>query len=231
MAIIPTDPANCSAIGGKEKETELGLWSLSTFPLFSMKSKMDLKQRIQKRWVIGGLALLLFWTLPLSAFCQKASIKEVSVKGTNGAWEVGFYVENCFTEKMEEAIQTGIRTIFTFYLNLYQKRSWWKDRKVASIEFHHSIQYDPIRGEYHVTLEEKRSSHITSNMDEAKRLMAMVKEVEVRPSTPLNPGIPTHLRIKAELDPVRLPLRLEYLFFFVSLWDFETDWHIESLPP
>lgn len=190
-----------------------------------------MKYRIQKRWVLGGLTLLLIWILPLSAFCQKASIRDVSVKGTDGVWKVGFYVENCFTEKMKEAIQTGIRTTFTFYLNLYQKRNWWKDRKVATVEFHHTIQYDPIRGEYQVTLEENHSSLVTSNIEEAMVLMATVKEVEIRPSSPLKPGIPTQLHIKAELDPVRLPLHLEYLFFFVSLWDFETDWHIETLPP
>jgi hypothetical protein len=33
--------------------------------------------------------------------------------------------------------------------------------------------------------------------------------------------------IKAKLDKVRLPLHLEVVFFFVSLWDFETDWHRE----
>ena len=36
-----------------------------------------------------------------------------------------------------------------------------------------------------------------------------------------------YVRIKAKLDKVRLPLRLEYVFFFVSLWDFETDWYRE----
>jgi len=102
---------------------------------------------------------------------------------------------------------------------------------VASMEFHHTIQYDPIRGEYLVTLEENRSSHVTSNLEEAKRWMAKVEEVEVRPSSQLKPGIPTELRIKAELVPVKLPFHLEYLFFFVSLWDFETKWHIEPLPP
>ena len=41
----------------------------------------------------------------------------------------------------------------------------------------------------------------------------------------------TYLRIKTELEPVKLPLHLEYLMFFVSLWDFETDWHVEALSP
>ena len=189
-----------------------------------------MKFSIKKRWVVGALTFFLIWTLPLSAFCQEASIKEVSVKGTNGVWQVGFYVENCFTEKMEEAITSGIRTVFTFYLNLYQKRKLWKDRKVVSMQFQHSIQYDPIRGEYLVTSGENHSSRTTSNFEEAKRWMAKVEEVEVRPSFQLKPGIPIELRIKAELDPVKLPFHLEYLFFFVSLWDFETKWYIEPLP-
>jgi len=55
--------------------------------------------------------------------------------------------------------------------------------------------------------------------------------VEVRPSSPLKPGLPSELRIKAELDAVKLPFHLEYLFFFVSLWDFETKWHVEPISP
>src|SRR4030042_90465 len=88
--------------------------------------------RIHKKWIAGGLVFFLVWVFPLSAFCQKASIKNVDVKGTNSVWKVSFDVENCFTNKMEEAVQSGIRTTFIFYIRLYQKRSWWRDRKVAS---------------------------------------------------------------------------------------------------
>jgi hypothetical protein len=190
-----------------------------------------MKYGMRNRWLMGGIAFLLFWILAPPAFCQKASIKEVNVKGTNAVWKVSFDVQNCFTEKMQEAIQSGIKTTFTFYIHLYQKRSWWKDRKVASVEFHHTVQYNPIQKVYQVALGENRSSLAVSSLEEAKKLMSKVKELEIRSSSPLNPGVPTYFRIKAELDPVRLPLHLEYLFFFVSLWDFKTDWHIEPLPP
>ncbi len=190
-----------------------------------------MKQKIQKRWIIGGVVFLLFLIFPLPAFCQKASIKDVNVKGANGVWKVSFDVENCFTEKMEEAIQSGIRTTFTFYIHLYQKRGWWKDRKVASVEFHHTVQYHPIQKAYQVTLEENPSSLGASSLEEAKKLMSKVKEFEIRSSSQLDPGVPAYFRIKAELDPVKLPLHLEYLLFFVSVWDFETDWHIEPLLP
>ena len=196
-----------------------------------MVTKTNLKYRRRNQWLIGWIAFLLIWIFPSSAFCQKASIKDVNVKGTNGAWKVSFDVENCFTEKMQEAIQSGIQTTFTFYIHLYQKRSWWKDRKVASVEFHHTVQYNPIQKVYQVALEENHSSQAASSLEEAKKFMSKVKELEIRSPFALEPGVPTYFRIKAELDPVRLPLHLEYLFFFVSLWDFETDWHIEPLPP
>jgi hypothetical protein len=186
--------------------------------------------RMHKKWIAGGLVFLLVWFLPLSAFCQKASIKDVNVKGMNQVWKVSFDVENCFTDNMEEAIQSGIRTTFTFYIRLYQKRSWWRDRKVASIEVRHTALYQPIQKVYQVKLGEEHPPLAVSSLEEVKKLMSKVKELEIRSSSPLKPGVPAYFRIKAELDPVRLPLHLEYLFFFVSLWDFETDWHLEPLP-
>jgi hypothetical protein len=190
-----------------------------------------MKHGIKKRWLVGGLTFFLIWILHLSAFCEEAYIKGVDVQGNNGVWKVSFLVENCFTEAMDEALQTGIKTDFIFYLNLYQTRKWWKDRKLGSMQFQHSIQYDPIRAEYRVTLEENGSSRVTSDLEEGKRWMAKVEGVEVRPSSQPKAGIPIELRIKAELNPVKLPFPLEYLFFFVSLWDFETKWHVEPLPP
>jgi hypothetical protein len=190
-----------------------------------------MQHRSQNIWFIAGIIFFLILIFPLSAFCQKAAITNVNVKGGNGTWMVSFDMENCFTEKMEEAIQSGIRTTFTFHINLYQKRSWWKDRKVAAAEFGHTVQYHPIQKIYQVKLGENHSSMAASNLEEAKKLMSKVREFEIRSSSPLEPRVPAYFRIKAELDPVRLPLHLEYLLFFVSLWDFETDWHLEPLSP
>jgi hypothetical protein len=185
----------------------------------------------QTIWVIGGILFLSMLVFPLPAFCQKAAVKDIRMKRADGGWKISFDVENCFTEKIEEAIQSGIPTTFTFYVNLYQKRSWWKDRKLASVEVRHTVQYHPIQKVYQMKLGENRSASAASTLEAAKKMMSRVNELGIRPSTPFEAGVPAYFRIKAELDPVRLPLHLEYLFFFVSLWDFETDWAIQPLPP
>jgi len=148
------------------------------------------------------------------------------VRPENDAWKVGFFVEKCFTEKMDEAVETGIETIFTFHLHLYQKRNWPWDRKVGSLRFHHTLRFDPIRNEYQVTLGETGESLSLPSLEEAKRRMACVEEAEIRLSAPVSSGAALELRVKAELDTIRLPFHLESLFFFVSLWDFETEWHV-----
>lgn len=172
--------------------------------------------------------IILLSIIPVSVFSQKGYIRDVSIKPSNGGFKVSFFVEECFTEKIEEAIKTGIPTTFNFFLRVYQKR-WWKDKEIANIEFSHVIQFDPVRGEYHVKLGENHNSYNTPNLEEAKKLMATVREVEIRPYIKIPRGTPTELRIKAELDPVKLPFPLQYIFFLTSLWDFKTDWHIESI--
>ena len=55
--------------------------------------------------------------------------------------------------------------------------------------------------------------------------MTEIRNIEVIPLKKLEPGARYQLRVKAELEKVRLPLYLHYVLFFVSLWDFETDWY------
>jgi hypothetical protein len=63
------------------------------------------------------------------------------------------------------------------------------------------------------------------DLESAKRAITELNGVVVAPVMQLQRYTPTYIMIKAKLDKVRLPLGMEYVFFFVSLWDFETDWY------
>jgi len=67
---------------------------------------------------------------------------------------------------------------------------------------------------------------ITKSFDEAKTWMTEIDNLKVVPLNRLIKGDKYHIRIKAELEKVTLPLWLHYIFFFVSYWDFETDWYV-----
>jgi hypothetical protein len=53
-------------------------------------------------------------------------------------------------------------------------------------------------------------------------------EIEIKPSPHLTEGVVYKLGLKAELDTIKLPFFLDYILFFVKLWDFETDWYSHS---
>ena len=137
-----------------------------------------------------------------------------------------FSVENCFTPELSRAIESGIETTFTFFVRLYEIRPWRWDKTLANIEISHSIKYDNLKDMYRVKLSEQGSRIISvKGFDEAKKLMADVVSLEVIPLHSLTKGRRYQIKMMAQMDKVKLPFYLRYVFFFVSFWDFETDWH------
>jgi hypothetical protein len=175
-----------------------------------------------------ALFLLLFLPLlsppPLQA--DEATLSDIIVTNTQEDLLVFFDIKGSFTREMEEAILNGIPTTFTIYIKLYRARTLWLDASIADIELEHNIKYDSLKNEFRVTRSEDNHSELVfKEFDAAKRAMAEIKNIKIVPLRELNKNGHYQLRVKAELEKVRLPLYLHYVLFFVSLWDFETDWY------
>jgi hypothetical protein len=55
--------------------------------------------------------------------------------------------------------------------------------------------------------------------------MAEIDSLKVIDLNQLQKGTRYQIRTKAQLSKLTLPFYLHYVLFFVSLWDFETDWY------
>jgi hypothetical protein len=66
---------------------------------------------------------------------------------------------------------------------------------------------------------------LVEDFREAKNLMSRIEGVKLTDLNTLQKGTRYEIRMMAELDKIRLPLYLDYVLFFLSLWDFETDWY------
>ncbi|MGD8389587.1 MAG: DUF4390 domain-containing protein [Desulfobacteraceae bacterium] len=176
-----------------------------------------------------GLVLLLVLLSLLAALparAQQARLSDIVVTNTSEHLIVYFSVEDCYTAEMLQAIESGIPTTFTFYMHLYAKRDFWWDRKIAELEVQHTVTYDPLKKRYEVRLSEKEDEVLMmEDFEEARRLMSEVVGLEVASLDLLEKGMEYQLRLMVELDKIRLPLYLHQVLFFLSLWDFETDWY------
>jgi hypothetical protein len=94
------------------------------------------------------------------------------------------------------------------------------------MEVQHSIRYDALKQVYEVKLSEQDNQVKTvKNFEEAQKQMSEVVSLKIMPLKNLEKGARYQLRIMAELDKIKLPLYLHHILFFLSLWDFETDWY------
>jgi hypothetical protein len=184
-------------------------------------------KRISYRSIFLVFSIFLIFARPLSA--EKAGIRDLLV--TNNASDVLVYarVMNCFTKDIEAAILAGVPTTFTFVVDLFQQRSWWLDGKVTRVTIKHTLKYDNVKKLFQVSFDgDKEPTTSFPDFEGAKRVMADLNGIPVAQLKALKRNKYYYVQIKAKLDKVRLPLHMEYVFFFVSLWDFETDWEREG---
>ncbi|MEH0022915.1 MAG: DUF4390 domain-containing protein [Desulfobacter sp.] len=189
-----------------------------------MKSKGAFKTYYFFLIVIIGLNLL----VPSNIFADiNAVLDNIKLANTRDDLLTYFEVENAFKEKTAQAVQNGIPTTFTFYVSLYKTTSNLFDKKMADIQIKSTVKYNSLKEEYTVSRPWKdEKPAITKSFEEAKAWMTEVDNLKVVPLDQLVKGDKYQIRIKAELEKVTLPLSLHYIFFFVSFWDFETDWYV-----
>lgn len=178
------------------------------------------------------LTLLIFafcvWLVPAFASAEPAMISGVVV--TKPPIKLSFNVKNAFNRDIEEAVRSGMPTSFVFQVELNKVNRVLPDELVGQWEFRHTVKYDSFRDEYEVSLDETGEEVRTKDFNEMKSLMTSCSGVTVAPAH-LMPGQPYELRIKAQMDPVDLPFLLNYVFFFLKFWDFDTDWHVHAFTP
>lgn len=187
-------------------------------------------KRISYRFIFLIFSVLilftpLFFTPRLSA--ENAGVRDLFV--SNNANHVLVYARltNCFTKEIEQAILAGVPTTFTILLDLYQERSHWMDKRLVRTTVSHTIKYDNVKKLFLVSINGEKEATAFQDFEGAKRAMADLNGVPIAQLKTLRRNEYYYVRVKAKLDKVRLPLHLEYVFFFVSLWDFETDWYRE----
>jgi len=179
---------------------------------------------VNRKIFIILLSTLFLFTSP--CFAQEARLVNINISNTRDDLLIYFSVEGAFREKSKNAILSGAPATFSFYVTLYKVRNFWMDKNIADIKVTHTVKYDSMKKEFTVQRPWKNSNPvITKSFEEARKLMSKIDSLKVIPLSGLDKGSRYQIRAKAEVSKITLPLYLHYILFFVSLWDFETDWY------
>jgi hypothetical protein len=176
-----------------------------------------------------GVFIVFFMMLSMMsgiANAQDARLKNITISSTDQKLLVSMEVEGAFTQDVMEAILKGVPADFSFLVKLDRSRRWWPNEELADIEATHTIRYDNLKKEFSVYrswIDQKPI--LTQSLAEAQALMTQIEGLAIIDIDQMQKNQQYELRAKAELSQMTLPFYLHYVFYFVSLWDFETDWH------
>jgi hypothetical protein len=179
-------------------------------------------QKILFSWVF-----FLIFLFPGPSWGRDARITDFIVTNTRDDLIVYFRVQDCFTEKLEQAVLNGVPTTFTFLVSLDQVRNFWKDKNLAELDIRHTVKYHKLKNEFVITRSEHSEDPIVvHSIDDAKRVMAEIENLRIAKLKTLEKNRRYQVSVKAELSKITLPFYLHHVFrFFLFLWDFETDWY------
>ena len=170
-------------------------------------------------------SILLFLSFDAAGHAKDARISDVLITNNRDHVLVYAKVVNYLTREIEEAVLAGVPTTFTYFIDLYQERSYWLDKTISRAVIHHTVKYDNVKKLFFVSSTGRKEAAEFPDLDGAMRVMVDLNGVAIAPMKALVKNKTYYIMIKAELERVTLPFSMEYLFFFVSLWDFETDWY------
>lgn len=191
--------------------------------------KWPQKYLLLKIFLVGLIICLSWYWIPVRSSGSHARIKDVLI--TNNASDITVFakVSDCFNQKMENAILAGAPTTFTFLVELYWEREGHVDKKISSKRIKQTVKYDLVKKIFFMSSTESRQISEFQDMHSAKKAMSELNGVVLAPVSSIQKNRKYYIRIKAKLDKIRLPMHMEHVFFFVSLWDFETDWYQQKL--
>ena len=181
----------------------------------------------KKPYLLTYLMIFCLFFCPFELNAKKALIKDIMV--TNDPVHLLLYarMSGCFTEKIDKAVFAGVPTTLTVFVDLFKENSGRRDEKLSGLKVQHTIKYDNVKKIFNVSVNNQKNWVSFSNFNNAKQMMSDVNALPVTALSKLAKNNYYYLKLKVEVRKIRLPLHLEYLFFFVSFWDVETDWYVE----
>lgn len=154
-----------------------------------------------------------------------ARLSDITITNTRDNLELLYLnVKGTFTEEMKKALLSGVPITFSFFITLDEVRDLWKNKPLVEITLTHTIKYHNLKKEFAITRSYNDRTLTARSFGEAELMMNEIRNITIISSDRLEKGKPYRLKAKAQLNKVRLPLYLHYILFFISLWDFETEW-------
>ncbi|MGB6381093.1 MAG: DUF4390 domain-containing protein [Syntrophobacteria bacterium] len=128
------------------------------------------------------LLLLIIVFLSNVTYASKASLQDIVWDKVDGNLIVSFKLKGVFSSQLNEVVLNGTPVTFTFFVNLYQVRDLWVDKKTVNIKIDHMMKYNILQEKFIM----KRSWRIdevlvTESFAKAQKVMTEISNLKILP--------------------------------------------------
>lgn len=117
---------------------------------------------------------------------------------------VSFELADGYTDEVREAIRSGLKTTFTYTVDLRAQVPAWLDRTMASAIVTTAVHYDNLTRRHTVvrTLDGRvESAQVTESDDEVRRLVTLFDRLPLFTTRALEANREYYVRVRAEVRP------------------------------
>ena len=117
---------------------------------------------------------------------------------------VTFQMEDGYTDQVRAAIGSGLKTTFTYTIDLRTAVGGWLDRTITSAVVSTSVQYDNLTRRHTIvrTLDGRvEEAQVVESDADVRRLVTGIERLPLFRTVSLEPNREYYLRIRAEVRP------------------------------
>jgi hypothetical protein len=186
------------------------------------------------RAVLPLLAAFAFLVLPVRATADErigvmAAALQHTPEGNNGALILNATFEFELPQALEEAVQKGIALYFNIEFELFRKRWYWFDRRIASSTLVYRLSYSPLTRQYR--LARGGLSQPFESLDETLALLKSVRNWKVADRAILSPREDYDAQVRMRLDVSQLPKPFQVNAITSREWSLASDWREVQVAP
>ncbi len=187
-----------------------------------MERRASARRCVVKKPHVRPLALILSLLVAASASAAEPpqpTIQNLSALAVGGKVSVRFMVDGAFRNgELVEALQSGVPTSFTYFIEIYRDRPWWLDADVARARIEVICTFNSVTREY--LLNYRRDKHLVrsetfTDLAELVRRMTFIDEPDL---FDIGGRKPYKLKVRVKADLMRGWLA------YVIPWEISTRW-------
>jgi hypothetical protein len=178
-----------------------------------------------------SLLVVAMFTAPPALADERIGVMAAALESSvdNGGIVLNATFEFELPQALEEAVQKGIALYFNIEFELYRKRWYWLDRKIAGSTLVYRLSYSPLTRKYRLARGGLSQSFET--LEEALALLKSVRNWKVADRGLLTAGDEFEAQVRMRLDVSQLPKPFQVNAITSREWSLASDWREMPLPP